>query len=111
MLKQLSLAGAIVLSTSAVVFTTSQTAAPAGPPKGGPHRGARDWGSDAQLATIKQYCAGCHNDRMKSAGVSFDGLTAESIGKHPDVFEKAVRKLRGRVMPPPNARQPDGATV
>jgi hypothetical protein len=27
------------------------------------------------------------------------------------VFEKAVRKLRGRVMPPPGARQPDGATV
>jgi len=67
--------------------------------------------SDAQLATIKQYCAGCHSDRLKSGGVSFEGLTAESIGQHPDVFEKAVRKLRGRVMPPPNARQPDQATV
>ena len=28
-----------------------------------------------------------------------------------DVFEKAVRKLRGRVMPPPGSKQPDAATA
>ena len=64
--------------------------------------------TDKQLATIKQYCAACHNDRAKIAGVSFEGSPPESIGQHADVFEKAVRKLRGRVMPPPGARQPDG---
>ena len=69
--------------------------------------------SDAptQLATVKQYCAGCHNDRAKVGGISFDGLTPESIGQHADVFEKAVRKLRGRVMPPPGARQPESAAA
>src|SRR4029434_11060668 len=63
--------------------------------------------SEAQLATVKQYCVTCHNDRAKTGGVSFEGLTPDSIGQHADVFEKAVRKLRGRVMPPPSARQPD----
>ena len=67
--------------------------------------------SQAHLATITQYCATCHNDRAKTAGVSFEGITAESIGQHADVFEKAVRKMRGRVMPPPNARQPDSAAI
>src|SRR3954468_14720146 len=67
--------------------------------------------SQPQLATIKQYCAGCHNDRAKVAGVSFDGLTPDSIEPHAELFEKAVRKLRGRVMPPPGAKQPDGAAV
>jgi mono/diheme cytochrome c family protein len=67
--------------------------------------------AQAHLATITQYCVGCHNDRAKAGGVSFDGATAESIAQHPDVFEKAVRKLRGRVMPPPGARQPTGAAV
>src|SRR6186997_2454616 len=57
----------------------------------------------AQLATVKEYCAGCHNDRAKTANVSFDGLTVASIGEHAELFEKAVRKLRGRVMPPPGA--------
>src|SRR5688572_15355266 len=54
--------------------------------------------ADAQkhLATLNQYCVACHNDRAKTAGVSFQGLTADSIGQHADVFEKAVRKLRGR---------------
>ena len=67
--------------------------------------------ADAQLATIKTYCTGCHNDRAKTGGVSFDGITAESVAQHPELFEKAVRKLRGRVMPPPGAKQPEGAAV
>ena len=65
----------------------------------------------AQLATIQQYCVTCHNDRAKMAGVSFEGLTAASVSQHADVFEKAVRKMRGRVMPPPGARQPEAAAV
>ena len=95
-MRRLSITAAFLLALSSVVFTTPQTAART---------------SDAQVAAIKQYCAGCHNDRAKTAGVSFDGLTADSIGQHADVFEKAVRKLRGRVMPPPGARQPDAATA
>src|SRR5438128_4701945 len=67
--------------------------------------------ADAQLATIKQYCVGCHNDRAKTGGVSFEGITPASIGQHAEVFEKAVRKLRGRVMPPPGAKQPDAAAI
>ena len=67
--------------------------------------------ADAQLATIKQYCSGCHSDKAKTGGVSFEGITAASIAKDPELFEKAVRKLRGRVMPPPGAKQPDGKAV
>ena len=67
--------------------------------------------ADANLATVKQYCSGCHNDRAKIGGVSFQGATAASIAQNPELFEKAVRKLRGRVMPPPGARQPDAKAV
>src|SRR5688572_13360721 len=84
-------------------FTAAQSPAP------GPV--ALRAGADQQLATVKQYCAGCHNDRMKTAGVSFDGLTADNISQHAEVMEKAVRKMRGRVMPPPGARQPDAASI
>jgi mono/diheme cytochrome c family protein len=68
-------------------------------------------GTQGQLATMQQYCVSCHNERVKTAGVSFQGVTPESIGQHADVFEKAVRKMRGRVMPPPGARQPGSAAV
>jgi mono/diheme cytochrome c family protein len=67
--------------------------------------------SEAQLATVKQYCAGCHSDKVKTGGVSFEGITAASIAQDPERFEKAVVKLRGRVMPPPGARQPEGKAV
>ena len=67
--------------------------------------------ADAQLATMKQYCSGCHNDKAKLGGISFEGITAATIAKDPERFEKAVRKLRGRVMPPPGAKQPDGKAV
>jgi len=69
--------------------------------------------ADAQkpFAAINQYCVTCHNDRAKTGGVSFEGLTADTIAQQGDVFEKAVRKVRGRVMPPPGARQPDAAAA
>ena len=65
----------------------------------------------AELATINQYCVGCHNDRAKMGGVSFQGITAASIAGHAELYEKAVKKVRGRVMPPPGARQPDPAAA
>jgi mono/diheme cytochrome c family protein len=95
------LAGAVLVASLTRALTASpQTAAesPSAPPQG-------------QLATLQQYCVSCHNDRARMAGVSFQGITPESIGEHPDVFERAVRKMRGRVMPPPGARQPDAAAI
>jgi hypothetical protein len=66
---------------------------------------------EAQLATMKQYCTGCHNDKAKIGGASFENITAASIAKDPGLYEKAVRKLQGHVMPPPNAKQPDPKAV
>jgi mono/diheme cytochrome c family protein len=97
-----------VLTASCVFIASLMTAlavaqAPAG----------RDASPDAatSLAIIQQYCAACHNDRAKVGGVSFDGLTTENTGERAEVLEKAVRKLRGGVMPPPGARQPGAAAT
>ena len=94
------LAGVAFVASLTRVDTASQVAAPSA---------AQSSDAEKQLATINQYCVACHNDRAKTAGVSFQGLTPDSIGQHADVFEKAVRKLRGRVMPPPGSKQPDAA--
>jgi cytochrome c553 len=67
--------------------------------------------AEAQIATINTYCVTCHNNRAKMADVTFEGMTAASIAEHPDIYEKAVRKLRGRVMPPPTAKQPEPKAV
>src|SRR5262245_28484721 len=98
----------VVTSVAAIVLVASLTRVSTAP-QGSPAAQASD--AQAQIATVTQYCVTCHNDRAKVGGVSFEGLTADSIGQHTDVYEKAVRKLRGRVMPPPGAKQPDGAAV
>ena len=68
-------------------------------------RRTRSWPRSSSIAP------GVTTTARRAGGVSFEGLTPESIGQHADVFEKAVRKLRGRVMPPPGARQPDAAAI
>ena len=56
--------------------------------------------------TLDTYCVGCHNSRAKAGGVAFDALPLNAVHEHADVWETAVRKLRGRLMPPPGSRQP-----
>ena len=51
---------------------------------------------------IEEYCTGCHNSDDYAGGVDFTTFTAETMAEHPDVFERALKKLRGSVMPPPS---------
>ena len=66
---------------------------------------------EAAMATVRVFCTDCHNDVDITADVSFEGLTAESVAAHAEMYEKAVRKLRARVMPPPGEPQPDADDV
>jgi mono/diheme cytochrome c family protein len=101
----------VVIAVAAVAFTASLARVSTAPQAAAPAPAAQPSVAQAQLATMQQYCVGCHNDRAKMAGVSFEGVTPESVGQHADVFEKAVRKMRGRVMPPPGARHPGTAAI
>jgi mono/diheme cytochrome c family protein len=62
-------------------------------------------------AVLDQYCVGCHNQRSKTAGLMLDTMDLADVAKHGDVWEKAIRKLRGGLMPPPGSRQPERRTV
>src|SRR5947209_3185109 len=61
---------------------------------------------ESQWSTIQTYCFGCHNEFVKAGNLFLNQLGADSVPEHPEIFEKAVRKLRGRQMPPPGAPQP-----
>src|SRR5947207_4630681 len=62
-------------------------------------------------ALLDQYCVGCHNQRAKTANLMLDTIDLADVAKHGDVWEKAIRKLSGGLMPPPGSRQPDHALV
>jgi len=59
---------------------------------------------------VDQYCAGCHDSEMKKGGLDFDSIRMEDVTKHPEVWEKVVRKLRARQMPPMEKPRPDEST-
>ena len=61
-------------------------------------------------AIVNEYCADCHNSGKKKGGLDFDSVGLESVATHPDVWEKVVRKLRARQMPPPGEDRPDERT-
>ena len=64
-----------------------------------------------QWAVVDKYCVECHNDVELAGGFAFDAIAAQSLAANAEVWEKATRKLRGRLMPPPNGPQPTEATV
>jgi hypothetical protein len=62
-----------------------------------------------ERSVINQYCVGCHNAKLKTAGLALDTLSAENVDQHPEIWEKVVRKLDGRYMPPIGLPRPDEA--
>jgi mono/diheme cytochrome c family protein len=61
-------------------------------------------------AVLKQYCIGCHNDQLKSAGLALSAVDVQDVSKNLEVWEKVVRKLRARAMPPSGRPRPDEGT-
>lgn len=60
---------------------------------------------------VKQYCVACHNDTMKTGGLT---LAAFDVARPEDaapVAEKVIRKLRAGMMPPPGVRRPDETAI
>src|SRR5919198_798716 len=71
--------------------------------------------ADQHRAMLVTYCITCHNTRLKTGGLALDGdrldrlnvlSTGQSAADDAQVWEKALRKLRGHQMPPPGSPQP-----
>src|SRR5689334_3224915 len=61
-------------------------------------------------AVIDRYCAGCHSNKTKAGGLSLESLSPDNPAAAPEAWEKVVRKLRVRYMPPAGLPRPDEAT-
>ena len=63
-----------------------------------------------QRALLNQYCVTCHNERLRTAGLTLDEADLTNIGGTAPLWEKVVRKLRAGAMPPAGRARPDRAT-
>src|SRR5262245_26770888 len=61
-------------------------------------------------ATVQQFvtehCITCHNSDVKRGGLALDAISSEDPGKHAAVWEKVVRKVVARQMPPAGRKRP-----
>ena len=67
--------------------------------------------SHGNWKTVQQYCFDCHNTEDWAGGVAFDTMADDAIPTDAKIWEQAVRKLRGGMMPPPGHKRPDPAAV
>ncbi|HEY7391199.1 MAG TPA: DUF1592 domain-containing protein [Bryobacteraceae bacterium] len=61
-------------------------------------------------AILNKYCVTCHNQRLKTGGLSLDTIDPNSAPVHAETWEKVIRKLQARLMPPQGMPRPDEAT-
>jgi mono/diheme cytochrome c family protein len=91
--KHIQLSRLILLGLAFAVFTVS----------------ARAQNAAAISAVVKQYCIGCHGERVKTVGLNLEAVDWTRIGSMPELGEKVLRKVRGGEMPPAGAPRPTPA--
>src|SRR5262245_5149571 len=70
-------------------------------------------GEDAQLSkTVETFCASCHAGESPEAKLNLSAVVGQPVESHPEIWEKVVRRLRSRQMPPVGEdRPPEAAYV
>jgi mono/diheme cytochrome c family protein len=86
-----------LVAAGAVVFTREAVQAPVRPAATGA----------AHFSFVDEYCLSCHDEDKKRGGLALDTIAALDVARHPDVWEKVVKKLRARHMPPIGKERPD----
>src|SRR5215471_13182427 len=95
-----TLLGAVFLSAAAVLAQKSGTTS-ADQPVFDKHSAWQTW---------KVYCDTCHFGPKARANLNLETLDLANLDTNGALWEKVLRKLRGREMPPPGAPRPDEAT-
>ena len=110
---------AIVVAASGLVLATASPAVSA------PSAAEGEANAASVEATLNRYCVTCHNERivngrgtapsmlvsqLRTAGVALDALDANHVSGDSDDWERVIRKLEARTMPPVGRPRPDEAT-
>jgi hypothetical protein len=60
----------------------------------------------APAAVIDSYCADCHGADNPKGGLNLEAIESQGIASHSEAWEKVIRRLRGRQMPPMGKKRP-----
>jgi hypothetical protein len=60
-------------------------------------------------STVGDYCTDCHNDQLKTGGVTLEHVSSSNVASQAALLERVLHKLRAGEMPPPGNDGPDAA--
>jgi mono/diheme cytochrome c family protein len=65
--------------------------------------------ADEQFAFLGENCMECHNSEDWAGQLAFDLIAPDEIADPPEIWEKVIKKLDGRMMPPAGQPRPANA--
>jgi Protein of unknown function (DUF1592)/Protein of unknown function (DUF1588)/Protein of unknown function (DUF1587)/Protein of unknown function (DUF1585)/Protein of unknown function (DUF1595)/Planctomycete cytochrome C len=65
---------------------------------------------NSHQAVLTKYCVTCHNEKLRTAGLMLDKADIDYPASNTAIWEKVIRKLRSREMPPARMPRPGDAT-
>ncbi|RYG69723.1 DUF1587 domain-containing protein, partial [bacterium] len=68
-------------------------------------------GDEAHWQVVDKYCVSCHNATDWAGSIALDTLDRDAIGHEAETWEKVVKRMRGRLMPPPGEPRPESAQL
>ena len=99
-----------VAGVTALVVLAAVPSGARAQPAAGAARASHAVEAAATRAMLDRYCVTCHNDRLRTAGLTLAGVDPAHVGADAAMWEKVVRKLRTATMPPSPRPRPDAAT-
>jgi mono/diheme cytochrome c family protein len=116
--------GHLVFASWVVVASTAVSTAPSGH-RPTARRAQLSSASEVPIATVEPranpalpskafvdtYCATCHNQRLKTAGLVFDALDVTNVAADAPAWEKVIVKLRAGLMPPAGMPRPKRSII
>ncbi len=66
---------------------------------------------ERQKALLNQYCVTCHNDKLRTGGLSLQTADLTAVPQAAEIWEKVIRKLRVGAMPPQGMPRPEAPAL
>jgi mono/diheme cytochrome c family protein len=103
----ISAGAASLLAAAGIVLTAEARQAPAAMPARA--AAAATSSPSPYFTVVDEYCVSCHDEDKKKGNLALDTVLGQDVAQHPEIWEKVVRKLRARQMPPVGKERPDEA--
>jgi len=101
----------VLAGTSAGAFAADAGSKASSDNASGDVSAAQPTAADKHWGMLDKYCVKCHNYEDWKGQIAFDTMTPDGIPQDAAIWERAINRLSGDLMPPPGKPRPDEAQI